>query len=512
MSYETRLEEFRDLIRRIEYLKYTLNSLIYWDKITYMPPDGIEYRSQVMSFLADEQYKLMSGPAFRGHVKYFTGHRKNDELTNAMMKRITRSSGFISRIPEEEYRRYIELIARSEQVWEKAREEDDFESFRPYLENIMETFRKFAEYWGYENDPYDALLGYYEEGLTVEKVDSLVQELKPFLIALLDQVREAEKDRPHCRLTMPPADRKQQEQLWKEILSDLGFSFTAGRVDTGAHPTILASSPSDVRIVNAYRPEDLRYGLFNVLHSGGKGIYQQSIDPALLGTFLAEVPSFAMEECVGRFYEDILGRSLGFWSHFFDKIRKAVPDFSVGTPRDLYEDVNRVSTSTIRLEADQLTYLLHIIIRYELERELINGRLAVSDLPQAWNQKYEDYLGIRPENDREGVLQDIHWAAGYVGYFPTYIVADLTAAQLAASIEKECGSLESLMETGNFAAITDWLRANIFCSGARYTAEELTLRATGEPLTSGYYMDYLRKKFSEVYNLTKENEKEKSNE
>ena len=141
MSYETRLEEFRDLIRRIEYLKYTLNSLIYWDKITYMPPDGIEYRSQVMSFLADEQYKLMSGPAFRGHVKYFTGHRKNDELTNAMMKRITRSSGFISLIPEEEYRRYIELIARSEQVWEKAREEDDFESFRPYLENIMETFR-----------------------------------------------------------------------------------------------------------------------------------------------------------------------------------------------------------------------------------------------------------------------------------------------------------------------------------------------------------------------------------
>ena len=138
--------------------------------------------------------------------------------------------------------------------------------------------------------------------------------------------------------------------------------------------------------------------------------------------------------------------------------------------------------------------------------------MAVSDLPQAWNQKYENYLGIHPENDREGVMQDIHWAAGYVGYFPTYIVADLTAAQLAASIEKECGSLESLMETGNFAAITDWLRANIFCSGARYTAEELTLRATGEPLTSGYYMDYLRKKFSEVYNLTKENEKEKSNE
>ncbi|MGN0714335.1 MAG: carboxypeptidase M32, partial [Anaerovoracaceae bacterium] len=279
--------------------------------------------------------------------------------------------------------------------------------------------------------------------------------------------------------------------------------------DTGAHPTILANSPSDVRIVNAYRQEDLRYGLFNVLHSGGKGIYQQSIDPALLGTFLAEVPSFAMEECIGRFYENILGRSRGFWSYFFDQICAAVPDFSERTPRDFYEDVNRISSSRIRLEADQLTYLLHIIIRYELERELINGRLTVSNLPQAWNQKYEDYLGMSPENDREGVLQDIHWAAGYVGYFPTYIVADLTAAQLAASIEKECGSLESLMETGNFAAITDWLRANIFCSGARYTAEELTLRATGEPLTSGYYMDYLRKKFSEVYNLTNENEKEK---
>lgn len=512
MSYETRLEEFRELISRIEYLKYTLNSLIYWDKITYMPPDGIEYRSRVMSFLADEQYKLMSGSTFRGHVKYFTGHRKNSELTNAMMKRMTRSSGFISRIPEEEYRNYIELIARSEQVWEKARTENDFESFRPYLESIINSFRMFAEYWGYEKDPYDALLGYYEEGLTVETVDCLVAELKPFLIDLLEEVRMAESEYRDCRTKPISAERKQQEMLWKDILSDLGFSFSSGRVDTGAHPTILANSPSDVRIVNAYKQEDLRYGLFNILHSGGKGIYQQSIDPTLLGTFLAEVPSFAMEECIGRFYENILGRSRGFWSYFYKKICATVPDFSDKTAREHYVDVNRVSSSVIRIEADQLTYLLHVIIRYELERELINGRLKVANLPQAWNQKYEDYLGVRPENDEEGVLQDIHWAAGYVGYFPTYIVADLTAAQLAASIENECGSLETLMETGNFSIIADWLRKNIFSSGARFTTEELTKQATGESLTPKYYMDYLRKKFSEVYNLKKENEKEKNNE
>lgn len=502
MTYDTRLAEFKELISRIEYLKYTQNSLVYWDKITYMPPEGIEYRSKVMAFLADEQYKLLSGSRFRGHVKYFDQHRKNDAVTDAMIKRIVRSSQFISRIPEDEYRQYIELLAHSDQVWEKAKEENDFETFRPYLEAIFDFFKKFAEYWGYEKDPYDALLDYYEEGITTEKIDEIVAEVKPFLIDMLAKIQESEEGWKRLEpLQMPLICGEKQQEIWEMILSEMGFNFRAGRVDIGAHPTILANSPSDVRIVNSYREEDLRTGLFNVLHSGGKGIYQQSISQDLLGTFLAEVPSFAMEEGIGRFYENILGRSLGFWTYFYDKIKAISPELEKYSMRQIYEDVNLASPSLVRLEADQLTYLLHIIIRYELERELVNGRISVADLTEAWNQKYEDYLGVRPENDREGILQDIHWAAGYVGYFPTYLVSNLVAAQLRASIEADCGDLDELMASGRFCVINDWLRTRIFRHGAVYGTVELVEQATGEPLSSRHYMDYLRNKFSEVYKL-----------
>lgn len=499
MSYETRLAEFKEMIRKTEYLKYTLNSLIYWDKLTHMPPKGLEYRSAVMGFLADQQYQLMSGSQFRGHVRYFTDHRRNDEITEAMMKRISRSTQYVSKIPEAEYKAYIELIAHAEQVWEKAKQDNNFAVFCPYLQKIFSTFRQFAAYWGYEEDPYDALLDYYEEGLTVRRVDEIADQIKPFLVDLLAEIRN--KQKTPTFLSLPAVDEQRQKQLWKMVLTTIGFDFAAGRVDIGSHPTILASSPSDVRIVNAFREDDVRAGLFNVLHSGGKGIYQQSIDPALLGTFLAEVPSFAMEECIGRFYENILGRSQGFWSALYEPLCDVVPALKDYPMQALYTDVNLASPSLIRIEADQFTFLLHIIIRYELERELINGRLDVDELPAAWNEKYENYLGIRPEHDRDGVLQDIHWAAGYVGYFPTYLIADLAAAQLRAAMTRDCGDLDTVMSTGQFAVIHDWLKEKIFCHGAILPTAKLLEQATGAPLRADDYMDYLRKKYSEVYKL-----------
>ncbi len=498
-NYEARLADFKDLISKIEYLKCTLNSLVYWDKLTYMPSEGIEYRTKVMSFMAEQQYRFMSSSRFIGHVRYFEGNKKNDPITDSMISRIRRSSEYINKIPEEEYKRYIELIAMSEQVWQQAKAEKNFDLFKPYLDRIFCTFRKFAQYWGPTEDPYDALLGYYENGLTVNKVDELVSELKPFLIEMLRKVKEKQKDCGKKPLIMPKVDGARQQAIWKTVLSDMGFRFEAGRVDIGSHPTILANSPSDVRIVNSYREEDLRSGLFNVLHAGGKGIYQQSISKELLGTFLAEVPSFALEEGIGRFYENILGRSQGFWKYFYDKICSIAPELKKFTEREFYEDINMVSPSLIRIEADQMTYLLHIIIRYEIERELINQRLTVDGLPDAWNQKYEDYLGIRPANDSEGVLQDIHWASGYVGYFPAYFVSNLAAAQMSAAIEKDCGSLNGLMVEGRFDIINDWLKEKVFRYGAIYDTEELIERATGRPLDSKDYIDYLREKFSEVY-------------
>ena len=498
--YSKKLTEFRQLIKKIEYLKSAVNSFMYWDKLTYMPKSGIEYRSQMMSFFADEQYRLLASPEFREYMEYFLGNKKNDLVTNAMLKRIVRSSGFLNKVPEEEYQRYIELIARSEQIWQQARGENNFDLLKPYIEEVFSTFRRFAEYWGYENVPYDAMLGYYEEGLTVEKVDALICELKPFLIELLAYTREKDvvfdgkASNEHYMMS-----KDDQEKLWELVLSKIGFDFDAGRIDIGAHPMPLAISPDDVRIVNTYKESDFRAGLFNALHSGGKGIYQQSISKDLLGSFLCDVPSSATEECIGRFYENIIGRSKGFWNFFFDGIKELSPEMKSLNKESLFKNVNRANPSSVRLEADQLTFLLHIIIRYELEKEIFNGSLKVEDIEAAWSQKTMEYLCVEPESANEGILQDIHWAAGYVGYFPTYIVSELTSAQLATSLEKECGVLDELVEAGNFNLINQWLTEKVYQWGAIYNIDELTRKATGEPLSSHYYMDYLRKKISEVY-------------
>lgn len=501
VGYYNKLAEFKRLISRIEYLSYTQNSLIYWDKLTYMPPGAISYRAKVLAFLADEQYKFMSSAEFNSYMTYFNHHKKNDSLTESMVAQIRQSAEYVQRIPEDEYQAYIQLIAVSEQVWEQAKEKCDFALFQPYLEKIFSTFKRFTEYWGYEKDPYDALLNYYEPGLTTEKIDHYLAKLKPFLTELCGRIQPSNRSAISPCEILPVMDGGSQKALWEHLLKKMGFSFYTGRVDIGSHPTVLANSPDDVRIVNAYREDNTVFGLFNVMHSAGKGIYQQSISKDLLGTFLAKVPSFALEEGIGRFYENIIGRSKGF-AEFFSR---ELSDFSGGSYRlsaqRFYEEVNAVAPTPIRLQADELTYLLHVIIRYEIERELINDRLTIAELPEVWKQKYQEILGVTPANDAEGVLQDIHWAAGYVGYFPTYLVANLAAAQLATTIDASCGHLDDLIAEGDFATVNQWLKENIFTYGAQYSTSQLLKSASGSPLSSQPYMDYLLKKYTEVYKL-----------
>ena len=285
------------------------------------------------------------------------------------------------------------------------------------------------------------------------------------------------------------------------ILEKIGFNFDSGRVDIGSHPTILANSPDDIRVVNTFSENGFWGGIFNILHCGGRGVYKQSISRELMGTLLAESPTFAVEEAIGRFYENIIGRSKGFWQYIYEPLTDILPQLKTYTPQDLFEAVNHAQPSLIRLEADELTYLLHIIIRYELEKDLISGALEVDDLPDAWSSKYEEYLGIRPEHDGEGVLQDIHWAAGYVGFFPSYFMANVTAAQMAAVMAQEIGDLDQLMQQQSFDKINDWLTQNIYCYGAVYSGRELMEKVCRGTFSSIYYIDYLRNKYSEVYKL-----------
>lgn len=499
-KYNERLTEFNKLITKIEYMKNTLNSLVYWDKLTYMPVDGIEYRSHTMRFLSDELYKMLNDEKITSHIGYFDGNENNSPITVATLKKLKGNSFFINSIPEEEYANYIEHIAISEQVWEKARQDKDFKLFKPYLEKSVEYYKSFAEHWGYEDNPYDAWMKYYGEGLSVDIVDNMSKNIKNFLVEFIPNVKERAEHKK-TPIKMPKVSIDKQKAISEKILSKLGFNFNAGRVDIGTHPTTLSNSPKDVRIINSYNEADIRTGIFNILHAGGKGIYGQDISPDLMGTLLAEPSSFALEESIGRIYENIIGRSKGFWEYFYPDIIKIAPEMKAVSVEEIFRSVNEVNPSLIRIYAEELTYMQHIVIRYEIEKDLINRRITVKDLPDIWNQKYEEYLGVRPSDDGEGILQDIHWAAGYFGYFPSYFIANSAAAQFAFTIEKEVGSIEELSAKGDFKKIHDWLSLNIHQFGASLTTTQLIKRATGEEINAKYYTDYLRKKYSEVYKL-----------
>lgn len=500
--YEAKLMEFKELVKKIEYLKYTLNSLVYWDKITNMPEKGLKYRSQVMAYLSGELYKLFSDKKLRSCVTYFEGRKDNEKYVDSMVKRVKRNYSYVSSIPVKEYTEYITLIANAERQWEEAKKAKDFNKFAPYLEKIIESFKAFAEYWGYEENPYDALIGYYEEGVTVKQMDSLAEELKAFVIEILNRIKEKESY-IEDKLFDVNIDKEQQKRLSEELLKVIGFDFSAGRLDEGMHPTTLASSPKDVRIITSYNDKDIRVGIFNTLHEGGKGIYEQTINSDLMGTLLAEVSSFGLEEGQARIYENIIGRSKGFWSFFYEKFQEICPQISELSEEKFLRVVNKVQPSLIRNDADELTYILHIIIRYEIEKDLINGKINVANLPRIWNEKYKEYLGVEPKTDDEGVLQDIHWAAGYFGYFPSYFLANLTSAQFVAAMEREVGSVGELLGKGKLQVIHKWLADNVHCHGAIYSPTELIEKATGEKLESKYFVNYLRNKYFEVYKLNR---------
>lgn len=503
--YKEKRVELSEYIKKVEYYKYTLNSLLYWDKITHMPSEGIGYRSEVMGFLGEELYKMLSSKYLQELIIYFEGNLQNDKITNSMIKKLSRSSMYVRKIPQAEYRDYIQLIANAEQVWEKAREEDDFLMIQPYLERLIVHYKNFAKYWGYSYDPYDAWLGYYEEGMDTRRMDELIDIIKPAILELLEKIKDKtkfslEKNEGVLKGYLN-ISKDIQMVLTKKILQDVGFSFKRGSIDKGAHTTILSNSPMDVRLVTSLDDENLQRCILNAMYLGGKGMYEQNIDCDLLGTMLAEVSSFALEEGIGRLYENSIGKSRAFWEYITPILKSEIPYLEKVGSDDLFAEVNRVNITSIRLEADELTNMLHIIMRYELERELISGDLSVSELPEAWNRKCEEYLKIQPQNYSDGVLQDIHWVAGYFGYFASYLFAGMVSAQFAHFIQLDTDGFEQMSGEERFRAYSEWLSKKVYKFGGIYNSAELVENACKEPINAEYYVSYLKERFSEVYKL-----------
>lgn len=476
-------------------------SLIHYDGSTAAPKGTAANRAQTLSVLSAEHYKLSTGEETVALLEFLDGNRaelteKEQRMVYLMLKDIRQ----MRKIPMEEYVAYQELLVRSDDVWHRAKETDDFAMFCPILEQIYETTIRFAGYMAPEKDPYDFWLGEYEPGLTKETCDHFFATLRTRLVPLLRQVAAQPQVDDSIVHGHFPVDK--QEALSRYLMGFIGLDLDHCALAVTEHPfTTSLGSHFDERITTNYKEDNLASSLYSVVHEGGHALYDMGSADDLAYTVLDGGVSMGIHESQSRFYENLLGRSRAFIEAVFPKICELFPEQMEGrTAEELYKAVNRAEPSLIRTEADEVTYCLHIMVRYELEKQVMAGQLAVKDLPQAWNALYKEYLDVDVPNDQSGVLQDVHWSGGMIGYFPSYALGSAYGAQFLKKM-KETVDVEACLKVGNLGPINAWNREHIWKHGSLYQPAQLLDKVLGEAFDPNVYLDYLEAKCKDVYGL-----------
>ncbi|MFJ7940225.1 carboxypeptidase M32 [Peribacillus sp. NPDC096622] len=494
-------KEFKEYVKKISAYNEAL-ALIFWDLRTGAPKKGVEQRSEVIGVLSSEVFNMSTSKEMESFIAELSMEKASlSETTNKMVQECKKEFERNKKIPANEYKEFVILQSRSESAWEEAREKADFSLFQPYLEQIVAYTRRFVEYWGYEGTKYNTLLDMYEPGMTVDILDSVFSDLRSSIVPLVKQISKSEH-KPETVFLYKEFPKEKQHQLNLEILKQLGYDFKAGRLDETVHPFEIRMNRGDVRVTTRYDESDFRGAIFGTIHECGHAIYEQNIAKELTGTLLDCGTSMGIHESQSLFFENFIGRNHSFWKNKFSLLKEYAPEqFNDVTLDEFYRGINESKPSFIRIEADELTYPLHIMIRYELEKALFNGELEVKDLPEVWNEKYKDYLGIVPENDAMGVLQDVHWADGSFGYFPSYALGYMYAAQIKQAMLKDLPDFDGLLEAGNIAPIREWLNEKIHKYGKTKKPMEILKETTGEGLNVQYLIKYLENKYKEVYKI-----------
>ncbi|WP_048600291.1 carboxypeptidase M32 [Rubeoparvulum massiliense] len=499
--HDQKVEDFLQYVKEINHYNEAVSTM-YWDLRTGAPKKGVDQRSEVIGTLSTVAFQMATSDKMKGYLndllqedRFATLDRRTQRMVEVAKEEYDRSK----KIPQDRYQAFVVLTSKAESVWEEAHHADDFPAFQPYLEKIVEMNQEFLQYWGYETNPYNTLLDQYEKGMTVEQVDPIFKSLREATIHLLQRIQN-EGTEPRYDFLHREYPIAQQEELSRYLLQEIGYDFVAGRLDESLHPFTITLNSHDVRITTKYIPNDLFSAIGSTVHEGGHALYEQNIAEELLGTNLAGGTSMGVHESQSRFWENIIGRSQMFWKTYFPHVQSLFPvQLGDVNAEEIYRALNRVQPSLIRVDADELTYNLHIMVRYELEKDLINGELKVKDLPELWRAKMKEYLGVEPTTDREGVLQDVHWSGGSFGYFPTYTIGNIYSAQLAHRLEEELGSLDQLIADQRLTEIRQWLTEHIHRHGKMLPPAELIRQATGEAINSQYLIHYLTKKYQDVY-------------
>ncbi|MGL5644571.1 carboxypeptidase M32 [Cetobacterium sp.] len=494
---EEKINKFREMIKEKKIIDSML-ALLQWDLETQAPKGGYKLISEMIGELSLKSYNLTTSKEFLEMLKEL---KKNEEKLDDIIKReielLEEEVEKIKVIPSEEYKMYSELTAKAQGIWEIARENNDFESFAPILEQIFNFNRKFIEYRGIKEDVYSEILNDYEKGMNVKKLDNFFEELKKEIVPLLKEVNKNKRD--FQKKVKFEVSEYNQKLFSKEILEYIGFDLERGVLSESAHPFTLTVNKDDVRLTTRYLKDLPFSSIFSTIHEGGHGVYEQGVDEILKDTILSDGASMGIHESQSRFYENVVGRSKEFWFGILEKSKFKYSKLSELTLEEIYKGINEVSPSLIRVEADELTYSLHIMVRYEIEKGILSGEYLVKDLPRVWNEKMYEYLGVVSPTDSEGVLQDVHWSCGLIGYFPSYALGNVYSLQILNAMKKDI-NIEGTLERGELKRIKEWLREKIHRYGKLKTPKEIMVSVTGEELNPEYYIEYLKEKYKNIYN------------
>ncbi|NDJ61807.1 MAG: carboxypeptidase M32 [Chloroflexi bacterium] len=499
-------EHYRQLVEHLNEI-YHINratSLLRWDQQVSMPPGGAHARAGVIATLSRLEHERFTSPQTADLLAAAQAELNGaayDSDEASMLRVVGQDYDRATRLPAELVADYAEATASAHKIWTHARQTNDFAAFEPALERIVDLALRRADQWGYTDHPYDALMQQYERGMTTARVRELFDGHKPQLVALIAAIKDSGVTVSDAILRQRfPID--QQNTVALKIVEAFGYDFKRGRQDVAVHPFAMRFSRGDARITTRFTEDYLPPALFGTFHEGGHAMYEQGISETIDGTMIGCGASLGMHESQSRLWENLVGRSRGFWGWALPQLQAAFPD-QLGSVdlETFYRAINAVQPSYIRVEADEATYNLHIMLRFELESDLVAGKLKVADLPREWNARFEAYFGMTPPTDTVGVLQDVHWSSGLIGYFPTYALGNLLSVQFYNEAIKAHPTIPAEIAAGKFDTLLNWLCVHIYQHGRKFTAQELTERITGGAIRSEDYIQYLQTKFGDLYNL-----------
>jgi carboxypeptidase Taq len=479
-------------------------AVLGWDQQTYMPPGGVSARSEQLATLQQLSHERFISPEV-GELLELAAAETADlsyDSDEASLIRVTRRDYEKARkVPPSLVAEIARTTSQGIELWTDAKAQSDFALFRPVLSRIFQLEKDLARCLGFEEHIYDALLDQYEPGMKTTRLKALFADLRLHLVPLVQSVSQS-PHRVDDSALHHIYDSQKQWDFGVEVLKRFGYDLKRGRQDKSAHPFTTSFSINDVRITTRIDESFLPSALFSTLHECGHGLYEQGLSQTLERTPLGGGASLGIHESQSRLWENLIGRSRGFWRFFFPRLQSIFPQaLSTISFETFYRAINRVQPSLIRVEADEVTYNLHVLVRFELEVEILEDRLSVADLPEAWNSRMKSYLGVVPPDDSQGILQDVHWSNGLMGYFPTYTLGNLISVQLFEAATKESPVILEQLEQGEFSELLAWLRRHVHRQGRKFLPTELLERATAKPLQSDAYLNYLRGKVADIYGI-----------